>query len=1344
MRYDKDVIYKLKVTGTIKINGNQYYFVENGGVKYRVKMFEFQQNLPIPDEVKCIVCGYDADDTPLFIQHRGEIARKLYTVGNTYSFVVRSKPNEQIDHGIFSIGCDINGVPVFIQSGMRQELPIGRNVRCTVKSINPEGNVYVVPISCGKDADMNFLTFDELLSKLHIEAMPLCIQLETLRSESAREPKIQQILKQYDNREGEWLLSFMDFLLVAREMMIEKKDWPGVCELISYQRRITEWVLEDSLFLTFYSSSAVLSLREKWEHEMFVSEVILKAIELIQTNAVDGFLEHTFAKIQTSGYLFDRRRKVELVIALFRLDDTQVDKNLTALIEFCRYVACGNFTEKAGDIVPVSDLVKEIIDKSRITGESSPIKILRLLAVYLLLSYTHGTVHMIQVCRISLYRYASLASPDVAGALVNKAYNILTHTDQSYCPEFTWEDVIFFKLEQFIAKLHLSTTSGGDKLVAQHITEEGSRILMHNGGLALYIGCNPTLLPADYYRIAEILSVFGGRIHIYSDKDIKPKSNEWQQIPVLKRLWEELYERLSRQLVSSVNIPRIKELPPVGMRLKISLRSFNSRYPLMMLADVVEPDYEGTGALMANGVTRVHLESMERLFSGGDTFEATVLKVEQNNRLRFGINRELFEFAIGTVKFGQRVCAKLFWVSKGTCVWICTEGYTLFSPDPTPAPEIGTVALLEVRDINDAGYINAAYIEEMDESVEEVEALAKLVGEYINFCSPQDLSEEEENNSGPAFNEKDATLAGELLPLPLIHELAWLLAVASFSEKSLSVRYNLLGTARLLTRMIDDSNFDEYLSLLMDYEENIYSFAADKGQVRWSPTSSIDDKAVARFPSLKAKKELLRILGMFHNHTYDSELAVNIATTKDRNKEHVIRLVLAHSLLFHILPETALLPLRNELLQCIGVGEFVVPDIPSKLHVVPEQKEELLCLGRESDSLEFKSSIVYPAGRTAPGMKQQSEIILRTIAGFLNASGGSLYIGVSNEGIVTGLKNDYCYMQCNSDGYERFIRQRIIATMGKDVNSIVKMEFPRYGSREICHIVIPCYGKLIELEGVIWQRQGNSTVLLDGNALAKQQKRKNVILQREIKQLSEKNLELVSESLQKVGGMQTAVAAAFAASLEKKKKRGAEKPIKNVINTSLIRLNTLEGGADKDVATYLSLFDSGGYMLEDEYSNADNVILTLAVRKEEAGGRLLLCYENGFVNRVPLKILLQKKRNYVYKNGMNKDSRLIFATIENGEVGILVRTIRQKNEYLKMFPISKVKMNMDLTLKGTPLFSYDFGKAIAWEVVPEMESDKLQKLYNENLSHQGYLYASEAINKEKELLRTMGWNDEIA
>lgn len=1344
MQFEKDTIYSLKVTGTMIINDCHYYLIENEGIKYKVKMLKFQQQLPVPDEVKCIVYGYDADDTPLFAQHKGEIAHKLYTVGSIYPFTVQQKPNYQSVHRNVYYGYDTNGIRAYIQVGMGKELSIGRNVRCTVKHIDQNGVLMVIPVSQEMDYGTNYLTFEQLKRNIHTEELPSCISLESLREELPSDAKTQLMLKQYDSHEGEWLLSYLGVMLAKREEKMESKDFDGVSELIRYQLLITEWILEDSQYLTFYSSSVVQSLREKGEREMFVCEAILKAIELMRANAVDDFLKHLFAKIRTSGYLSDRNRKTELLTALFRLDESLVDKNMFSLTEYCQYIACNASSTEASALTSVSELIKKMIEKNSAFYDASHTKMMHLLSIYLLLCQNRE-LH-IPVYRIMLYRYAALASPSSAGILTDKAYDVLTRANQSYRPEFGWEDVVNFKPELFIAKLRSFMTDVSDDknaLVAQHVTK-GGRLLLRNGTFGLYVGCNPGALLPEHQKVTEMMSVFDGRICVFAKKDFKLKSSDAQNVMALRSFWDELHGQLSTQVATAAKKSQQKLLPSEGMRVRITLKSFSTRFPLMFFADVTEPGYEGSGALMANEVTRTHLRSLETIFYEGDTFEATVLKVGENGRLTFGIARELFEFVTGTIKYGHRVHAKLIRISKGTGIWMSEEGYTLFSPGAAPYPEVGTVALMEVRGINDAGYINAVCIEESDKSIDETEALAKLVGDYIDFCSPQDEKmEEEDGNFGQVFTDEDAMLNGEQLSLPLMHELPWLLAVTAYNEKSLLKRYNLLGAARLLTGVLNDSSLNEYLSLQMNYEENIYSFATWNGQGRWTGFSRIDDAAVSRFPSLRSKKDLLHILSLFHTHNFNPELAVGIATTKDPNKEHIVRLVLAHTLLLNTLTPAALLPLRSELLQRIGAAEYA--PACNREPVAAEQKEELMFLGRESDKVEFKSSVVYPAGRTSPDMKQQSEVILRTIVGFLNAAGGTLYIGVSNAGYAIGLKEDYTYMVCDSDAYERFIRQRIISSLGKDINGIIKMEFLQYGTREVCRVTVPCYGKLVELKGVIWQRQGNSTVMLDGNALAKQQKRKSDTLQAELNQVADKNMELISESLLQTSEVQTAVAAAFAASLEKKKKKVDVKLGKNAIDTSLIRPN-LPSGKDEqeaaEVVTYLSLLNNGGYVLKDALSQTDNAILTLAIHADEVGGALLLCYENGYVNRVPLKILLQKKREYVYKNGVNKESKLMFATIENGEPGVLVRTFRQKNEYLKMFPLAKVKQNMDLALKGTPLFSYDFGKTISWEVIPEMESEKLQKLYNDNPAHQGFTTTSETITKERELLEVMGWKFE--
>lgn len=1344
MQYEKNVTYTLKVTGTQVVNDKHYYLIENEGIKYKVKMLKFQHKLPIPEEVKCIVYGYDADDTPLFAQEKGEIARQLYIVGNMYPFTVHKKITNQSGPRKVYYGFDMNGIRAYIQAGIGKELSIGRITRCIVKHLYPDGRLLVVPVSQDIDKETNFLTYEQLKENIHEEDLPSCIQLNTLRAESAVDSKAQQMLEQYDSRKGEWLLTFLNIILARREEKIETKDWGGVRELIHYQRLITEWILEDSLFLAYYSPELTNSLREKGERELLVCEAIIKAIELIKTNTVEDYLKQIFTKIHTSGYLSDRYRKIELLVALFRLDNTLVDKNIVPLIEFFQYVTLAASDTEAPILTSASELLNKIIEKNIKADNSSPLKIAQLLAASLLLDYNReASTTFIQ--RIMLYRYAAWTNLKSAKILIEKAYSALTQTNQFYRPEFMWDDIIHFKSDSFIAKLRFFTINEGDDITAQYITKE-NRILLRKGTFALYLGCNPGLLLPAYQKAAEVLSVFDGRISIYTKKDIKPKLTDSGNIFILKKFWEELYEQLSRPTITFANKTNIKILPTEGTRLKIKLKPFNPRYPLMMFAEVTEPGYVGSGALKASEVTRIHIQSMEELFYEGDSFEATVIKVSDNDRLTFSITNELFEFVMGTVKIGQRVYAKLVHISKESCIWLGEEGYTLFSPDKKNEREIGTVALMEIKDINNMGYINASYIEESDGSIqiEETEALAKLISEYINFSSPQEENGEEEGNFSQAFSDDEAIMTEEQLSIPLIHELSWLLTVTAFSEKSLVTRYNLLGTARLLTNMINDKDLNEYLSLLMNYEENIYSFATHTQPVRWTDFSRIDDAAVSRYPSLESKKELLEILALFHNHTFDPTLAVSIATTKDQNKEHIIRLVLGHALLFQTLPPAQLISLRNELLIRIGAGDFTASEeTGNSSNGMTVGIKDAPCLGRESDKMEFKSSIVYPSGRTVPNMKQQSENILRAIVGFLNASGGTLYIGVSDTGFPIGLKGDYTYMVCNSDGYERSIRQHIISTLGKDINSVIKIEFPKYDEVEICCITIPCYGKLVELKGMVWQRQGNSTVLLEGNALVKQQKRKKETLQAEMIQIVDNNLQQVSENLLQTNEAQTAVAAAFAAGLEKKKKKAAA-PKKNVIQTSLIRNNEKikEEGTNTKIAVYLSLLENGGYILENEFSNMENVLITLIVKEEEINGSLLLCYENAFVNRVSLKILLQKKRNYIYKNGANRDSRLIFATIENGEPNILVRTIRQKSEYLKMFPMSKIKTNMDLSLKGTPLFSYEFGKVIAWEVIPAVESDKLQKLYNENLAHQGFQVTSEGLTKERELLHGIGWDIE--
>ena len=60
----------------------------------------------------------------------------------------------------------------------------------------------------------------------------------------------------------------------------------------------------------------------------------------------------------------------------------------------------------------------------------------------------------------------------------------------------------------------------------------------------------------------------------------------------------------------------------------------------------------------------------------------------------------------------------------------------------------------------------------------------------------------------------------------------------------------------------------------------------------------------------------------------------------------------------------------------------------------------------EGQTVEFKSSIIYSPRTGKPG-DDQLFTIAKECAAFMNADGGTLYLGVNDNGYVTGIENDY-------------------------------------------------------------------------------------------------------------------------------------------------------------------------------------------------------------------------------------------------------------------------------------------------------------------------------------------------
>jgi hypothetical protein len=153
--------------------------------------------------------------------------------------------------------------------------------------------------------------------------------------------------------------------------------------------------------------------------------------------------------------------------------------------------------------------------------------------------------------------------------------------------------------------------------------------------------------------------------------------------------------------------------------------------------------------------------------------------------------------------------------------------------------------------------------------------------------------------------------------------------------------------------------------------------------------------------------------------------------------------------------------------------------------VAPASIEDLIAEG-ESDELEFKSSVRWDYKQTNVNKKLEGAI-LKSVAAFANGQGGTLVIGVGDNGSPLGLERDYASLGgIDHDKFELHLRNLFNQAFGQSfVANKLRMSFPSVGGMEICQIDIaqaqqPIVVKVIDGNGQqiekFYVRSGNSSV----------------------------------------------------------------------------------------------------------------------------------------------------------------------------------------------------------------------------------------------------------------------------
>ena len=159
--------------------------------------------------------------------------------------------------------------------------------------------------------------------------------------------------------------------------------------------------------------------------------------------------------------------------------------------------------------------------------------------------------------------------------------------------------------------------------------------------------------------------------------------------------------------------------------------------------------------------------------------------------------------------------------------------------------------------------------------------------------------------------------------------------------------------------------------------------------------------------------------------------------------------------------------------------ESLIAEEPEPLSTI----EDLIARG-ESLGVEYKSSLRWDY-RDNQVSKALTKVVAKTLAAFMNSQGGTLLIGVADDGEVLGLDKDFDSLgsKGNRDGFELTFRNAIGSYLGEDKNPCIELTFSEVDGKTVAVAACEPHNSPVFVEdgdrSEFYVRAGNTSRPLD-------------------------------------------------------------------------------------------------------------------------------------------------------------------------------------------------------------------------------------------------------------------------
>ena len=474
----------------------------------------------------------------------------------------------------------------------------------------------------------------------------------------------------------------------------------------------------------------------------------------------------------------------------------------------------------------------------------------------------------------------------------------------------------------------------------------------------------------------------------------------------------------------------------------------------IIYVETTDPSYNklsGPILFERSSLVYYYTDTLYEYFAVGDYLKATITNIDHPT---FSIEKELVTFFVEDTKRSEEendeFLAKLIDEKPTYYGWINEFGIAFYTPNSKEFSR-GDYAIL-----SGLKYAKGKYYGKIDARV------LRLSNERFDEKTVRhDCMRAYAQETQPPVYAKPEIETSEMSPV-IIRLLLRQMYDYQRTQLKPSERFCILANASVMAEMIGDSLSASYLRFARTYLRALVDFVAENDikDIQLTPDDEYKDAE-----STQIRLEVIALLKEYGCKEESEKLSSAVQQFKESQPmlSRLARLIQTSNSMRDTLSGSALNVIKREIIKTLSIETENDADL---------EADGGTYLGIESGTQEFKTSIIYPSNNNMqPDEYAQNMNVLKGICAFLNSTtGGVLYLGVNDQGYVTGLENDMKFLnQTSIDSYLRYVQDTAKKHFGIDTLPYLRIE-PLYDNRVVAIHVDPHPYRVVELNNTAYLR----------------------------------------------------------------------------------------------------------------------------------------------------------------------------------------------------------------------------------------------------------------------------------